>query len=100
MKRVFVNGYGSIGSRIAQFITDDSDIEITGVGKYSHDEKVADAISRGFKVYVPKDKTGEFQRLKISETIKNVVEECELVIDDAPGGVGYTKKKTLYRPKT
>ena len=99
MKRVFVNGYGSIGSRIAQFITDDSDIEITGVGKYSPDEKVADAISRGFKVYVPKDKTGAFQRFKISGTIENAVEECDLVIDAAPGGVGYTNKKTLYEPK-
>jgi len=46
VKKVFVNGYGSIGSRITQFIADDKDIEVMGVGKYSPDEKVADAISR------------------------------------------------------
>ena len=56
MKRVFVNGYGSIGSRIAQFIADDPEIDVVGVGKYSPDEKVTDAVSRGFKVYVPRDK--------------------------------------------
>jgi len=50
----FVNGYGSIGSRIAQFIADDKDITVTGIGKYSPDEKVSDALSRGFNVYVPK----------------------------------------------
>ncbi len=99
MKRVFVNGYGSIGSRIAQFITDDSDIEIIGVGKYSPDEKVGDAISRGFKVYVPKNKVDTFQKSHISGTIEKAVEECDLVIDAAPGGVGYVNKKTLYEPK-
>src|SRR6185312_961351 len=56
MKKVFVNGYGSIGSRITQFIADDKDIEVIGVGKYSPDDKVADAISRGFDVYVAKKK--------------------------------------------
>jgi len=35
MKKVFVNGYGSIGSRIIQFIKDDPEIEVVGVGKYS-----------------------------------------------------------------
>ena len=99
MKRVFVNGYGSIGSRIAQFIDDDNDIEVTGVGKYSPDAKVTDAISRGFKVYVPKDKTEAFKNFKISGTIESIIEECDLVIDAAPGGVGYVNKKTIYEPK-
>ena len=40
MKNVFVNGYGSIGSRIAEFIKDDSEINVIGVGKHSPDEKV------------------------------------------------------------
>jgi len=99
VKRVFVNGYGSIGSRIAQFIDDDNDIEVTGVGKYSPDAKVTDAISRGFKVYVPKDKTDAFKNFKISGTIESIIEECDLVIDAAPGGLGYTNKKTIYEPK-
>jgi len=99
VKRVFVNGYGSIGSRIAQFIDDDNDIEVTGVGKYSPDAKVTDAISRGFKVYVPKDKTEAFKNFKISGTIESIIEECDLVIDAAPGGVGYVNKKTIYEPK-
>ena len=41
MKKVFVNGYGSIGSRIIQFIKDDPEIEVVGVGKYSPDSKVS-----------------------------------------------------------
>jgi len=99
MKKVFVNGYGSIGSRITQFIAGDSDIELIGVGKYSPDEKVSDAISRGFGVYVPKNKLEQFKNFKISGTIEDALEKCDLVIDAAPGGNGYTNKKNLYEPK-
>jgi glyceraldehyde-3-phosphate dehydrogenase (NAD(P)) len=99
VKRVFVNGYGSIGSRIAQFIADDVDIELAGVGKYSPDEKVTDASSRGFNVFVPKAKIDLFKNFKISGTIEDIVQKCDLVIDASPGGIGYTNKKILYEPK-
>ncbi len=99
MKRVFVNGYGSIGSRIAQFIAGDSDIKLLGVGKYSPDDKVSDAISRGFGVYVPKNKVEQFKDFKIAGTIDEALEKCDLVIDAAPAGTGYTNKKNLYEPK-
>ncbi|HJU13872.1 MAG TPA: type II glyceraldehyde-3-phosphate dehydrogenase [Candidatus Nitrosotalea sp.] len=98
MKRVFVNGYGSIGSRIAQFISGDKDIEVTGVGKYSPDEKVADAISRGFKVFVPKKKLESFSKFKVAGTIEDAVSNCDLVIDASPGGLGYVNKKEVYEP--
>ena len=98
MKRVFVNGYGSIGSRIAQFISEDKDIEVTGVGKYSPDEKVADAISRGFRVYVPKNKIDTFKNFKVSGTIEEAVSNCDLIIDASPGGLGYENKKKIYEP--
>ena len=99
MKKVFVNGYGAIGSRITQFIMGDSDIELLGVGKYSPDEKVTDAISRGFKVYVPKTKLDAFKNFKVAGTIEDVLDKSDLVIDASPGGQGYVNKKTLYEPK-
>ncbi len=98
MKKVFINGYGSIGSRIAQFISGDHDIEIIGVGKYSPDEKVGDAISRGFAVCVPKNKIDQFKNFKISGSIEDALSKCDLVIDASPGGSGYANKKNLYEP--
>ena len=80
MKKVFVNGYGSIGSRIAKFIKEDSDIDVIGIGKHSPDENVQHAINDGFSVYVPKSK---------SEDFKNFLETPELrllrVIDSWEG---------------
>ena len=99
MKKVFVNGYGSIGSRITSFLQDDPEISIVGVGKYSPDEKVDLAISKNLKVYVPEKKIDDFQDFKISGTIESALNDCDLVIDASPGGHGFKNKKNLYEPK-
>ena len=99
MKRVFVNGYGSIGSRITNFLKDDHEIEIIGVGKHSPDNKVNEAVSNGFSVYVPKTKESNFKQFDISGNIETALDECDLVIDAAPGGYGFKNKINLYEPK-
>ena len=99
MKKIFVNGYGSIGSRITSFLKDDPEITVVGVGKYSPDEKVEIANSRGLDVYVPESKIDAFGDYKIAGTIESVLDDCDLVIDAAPGGHGYKNKKNLYEPK-
>jgi len=99
MKKVFVNGYGSIGSRISKFINDDPEIELIGVGKYSVDNKVNDAITNGLSVYVPNSKLNSFHEFKISGSIESILDDCDLVIDAAPEGHGYNNKKNLYEPK-
>lgn len=99
MKKIFVNGFGSIGSRITSFIKDDSEISIIGVGKYSPDEKVNVAISKGLDVYVPERKLDDFKDFNIKGTIESALDDCDLVVDAAPGGHGYKNKKSLYEPK-
>ena len=99
MKKVFVNGYGSIGSRITSFLKDDPEVSVIGVGKYSPDDKVNQAISKGLSVYVPDQKVSAFKDFKISGTIESVLDECDLVIDASPEGYGYKNKKNLYEPK-
>ena len=99
MKKVFVNGYGSIGSRIIQFIKDDPEIEVVGVGKYSPDSKVNDAIEKGFKVYVPEKNQNAFSDFTISGNIESALDESDLVIDASPGGQGFKNKKLFYEPR-
>ena len=98
MKRVFVNGYGSIGSRITSFLKDDPQITIVGVGKHSPDEKVRQAISQGLDVYVPRRKEADFEGYGIAGTIESALGGCDLVIDAAPGGQGCRNKAELYGP--
>ena len=99
MKKIFVNGYGSIGSRITSFLKDDPEITVVGVGKYSPDNKVEIAISKGLDVYVPERKLDDFSNYKITGSIESALDECDLVIDAAPEGNGYKNKKNLYEPK-
>ena len=70
MKKVFVNGYGSIGSRIVSFLKDDPEITVVGIGKYSPDDKVTEALSKGLEVYVPENKLENFKNYNISGTIE------------------------------
>jgi len=99
MKKVFVNGYGTIGSRIAKFIKDDSDIVVIGIGKHSPDEKVQHAINDGFSVYVPEDKNDNFKDYNISGSIESILDNCDLVIDASPEGKGFLNKKNIYEPR-
>jgi glyceraldehyde-3-phosphate dehydrogenase (NAD(P)) len=99
VKKVFVNGYGSIGSRVAKFIKDDPDIQIIGVGKYSPDKKVQSAIDNGFSVFVPKNKVDDFKKYKIAGSIESALDDCDLVIDASPSGQGYLNKKNIYESK-
>ena len=98
MKRVFVNGYGSIGSRISNFINDDPEIQLLGVGKYSPDNKTNDIINSGLSVFVPNSRLTNFNNFKISGSIEDALKDCDLVIDATPGGQGYKNKKSLYEP--
>jgi|TARA_B100001750_G_scaffold132173_1_gene105056 glyceraldehyde-3-phosphate dehydrogenase (NAD(P)) len=99
LKKVFVNGYGSIGSRIIQFINDDPEIEVLGVGKYSPDSKINEAISNGYSVFVPKTKINNFDKFAISGDIETALNDCDLVIDASPAGIGFKNKINLYEPK-
>ncbi len=99
MKKIFVNGYGSIGSRIAAFLMDDPEVSVVGVGKYSHDGAVDAAITKGFAVYVPQERLERFPEHKISGTVESALDECDLVIDASPGGRGFANKRDLYEPR-
>lgn len=91
MKRIFVNGYGSIGSRIASFLQDDPAVEVTGVGKYTADADVQKALSRGLRVYAPTDRLDMFGA-SASGSIESAINMSDMVIDASPGGTGISNR--------
>jgi glyceraldehyde-3-phosphate dehydrogenase (EC 1.2.1.12) len=50
MVKVFLNGYGTIGRRIAYALANDKEIEFLGVGKYSIDDRAKEARDLGLNI--------------------------------------------------
>ena len=98
--KIFVNGYGSIGSRIASFLMDDPELVVIGVGKQSPDmQSIKKAKGVGLKVYVPARKLDQFDGMpNIAGTIESALDKADLVVDASPGGCGYINKVELYEP--
>lgn len=98
--RVFINGYGNIGRRLAWALSKDKEIQLVGVAKYSIDDKVKEALDNHFRVFVPNEMIYAFKQkgYNVTGTVNEAVEESDIVIDAAKEGGGYNNKKSLYEP--
>ena len=52
MIKVGVNGYGTIGGRVADAVTKQKDMELVGVTKFTPDYRAKLAIDRGIQIYL------------------------------------------------
>jgi len=98
--KVFINGYGNIGRRLASALSADKEIQFVGVAKYTVDDKVKEALDNRYNVFVPK---GMIQAFKdkgydVTGSVEEAVRQSDFVIDAAKEGGGYDNKKSLYEP--
>lgn len=100
MVKVFINGYGNIGRRLASALAADKEIQLVGIAKYSIDDKVKEAFENRYDVYVPKEAIDAFKEkgYNVTGPIEEAVKQCDLVVDAAREGAGYDNKKNLYEP--
>lgn len=100
MYKVFINGYGIIGGRLATAVSKDNDTDLVGIAKYSADEKTEEAIKKGYKVFVPNKLINEFRKKNydIAGSIEEAVTESDLVIDASSEGNGFKNMIKYYRP--
>ena len=95
--RVGVNGFGTIGKRVAEAIMLQSDMELVGVVKTKPDYAAYYAASRGIPLYTTKENIKEFEEngVPVKGTIEDLLREIDVIVDATPGGVG-EKYKPLY----
>jgi glyceraldehyde-3-phosphate dehydrogenase (NAD(P)) len=96
--RVAINGYGTIGKRVADAVAAQDDMEIAGVVKTRPSFEARIAKEKGYKLYTSaKENIEEFKKSKIdiSGTLDELLEEADIVIDATPGDTGEEYKK-LY----
>ena len=100
MVRIFINGYGNIGRRLATAVSKDKSIELIGVAKYSPDGETQNALDKGYNVFVPSEMKEGFQNknFKISGTVEDAINQADIVIDAAKEGKGFQNKNKYYAP--
>lgn len=100
MINVSVNGYGTIGKRVADAVKKHGKLNLVGVAKYTPDQDAKIANAHGINVFIPKESLAAFtaKGIKVSGTVDGLLEGSDSIVDASADGVG-EKNKQLYIQK-
>ncbi len=100
MLRVGINGYGTIGKRVAHAVSLQDDMKVSGIVKTKPDY-ISKIASREFNIYVPDraaEKKFDDAGIKIKGDLGKLIEDSEVIVDCTPEGKGEENLKT-YKDK-
>ncbi len=98
MIKVCVNGYGTIGRRVADAVRMQKDMSVVGIVKTKPDYVAEDA-ARTFKVFADtKENSKKFEDagIECEGSIEDILDNVDIVVDATPEGVG-ERNMNLYR---
>ena len=96
--RVAINGYGTIGKRVADAVAKQPDMKVVGVAKTRPNFEARAAVERGFPLFVAGDgKIADFgvAGLPVAGTLAEMLEFADVIVDATPEKVGRENAK-LY----
>ncbi|MDW7732604.1 MAG: type II glyceraldehyde-3-phosphate dehydrogenase [Methanolobus sp.] len=95
--KVAINGYGTIGKRVADAVSLQDDMEIIGISKTRPNFEASIAVDKGYAVYAPTEKVDAMKKggISVAGTVEDMVGNADVIVDCTPGGVG-EKNKALY----
>jgi glyceraldehyde-3-phosphate dehydrogenase (NAD(P)) len=98
MIRVGINGYGTIGKRVADAVRAQPDMTVVGVAKTRPNFEAEQARRRGYDLYPAiEDRADQFVEAGIETAgmVEDLVAAADIVVDATPSGIG-EQNKTLY----
>ncbi|MBZ6495369.1 type II glyceraldehyde-3-phosphate dehydrogenase [Natrinema longum] len=98
MLQVAINGYGTIGKRVADAVRQQPDMEVLGVAKTRPNFEAETAIEKGFALYAAVEEREELfaeAGLEIAGPVEDLVADADVVVDATPSGIG-AQNKELY----
>ena len=98
MLRVGVNGYGTIGKRVADAVAAQPDMTVAGVAKTRPNHEAETAVSREYPLYAAvEERADRFDRagIDIAGPVDDLCAEADVVVDATPSGVG-AENRALY----
>jgi glyceraldehyde-3-phosphate dehydrogenase (NAD(P)) len=99
MIKVGVNGYGTIGRRVADAVLKQKDMELIGITKTKPDYKSMLAVAKGIPLYGVDLKSMEAFKTAgytVKGTLNDLLQRVDVVVDCAPEDVG-AENKHLYQ---
>jgi glyceraldehyde-3-phosphate dehydrogenase (NAD(P)) len=99
--KVAINGYGTVGRRVADAVAAQPDMKVIGVVKTKPTFEAHHAVGKGFPLFVNiKENMKAFEEagMKVEGTADSLIQEADIVVDGAPDGIGVENKEKLYVP--
>jgi len=94
--RIAINGYGTIGKRVADAVGLQDDMRLVGVAKTKPNFEAKLAIRKGYPLFaLNKEASAKFAKagLEVEGTLDDLVKDADLVVDCTPEESGY---KSVY----
>jgi glyceraldehyde-3-phosphate dehydrogenase (NAD(P)) len=102
MVRVAINGYGTIGKRLADAVKAQDDMEIVGVVKTSPSFELYHAQQLGFPIYANNQENVETFKaagILVEGTVEDLLDKADIVFDCTPNKMGAANVEKLYKPR-
>jgi len=99
--KVAINGYGTIGKRVADAVMKQDDMKIVGVSKTRPTFEARMAVEKGYPLFVGvPDNVGKFEEagIKTEGTTEDLLQKADVVVDCTPNKVGAENKEKYYIP--
>ncbi|BBD72608.1 glyceraldehyde-3-phosphate dehydrogenase [Sulfodiicoccus acidiphilus] len=99
MIKVAVNGYGTIGKRVADAVSKQPDMKLIGVTKMTPNFEAVQAIKKGIRLYTSKENMKVFEGvgIKVEGDVESLLEEADVIVDATPNGVGAKYRQTYQK---
>ncbi len=95
MINVAINGYGTIGKRVADAVAAQKDMKVIGVSKTRPNAEAFVAKHRGYPLYIADlSKKPAFEKagLTVAGSVEEMCKAADIIVDATPGDVGATNR--------
>jgi glyceraldehyde-3-phosphate dehydrogenase (NAD(P)) len=99
MIQVGVNGYGTIGKRVADAVRAQPDMELVGVAKTRPNFEASTAVEKGYDLYAAiEERKPQFAEagIDVAGDVEELVAASDVIVDACPSGIGADNAE-MYR---
>jgi len=96
MIRVAINGYGTIGKRVADAVNAQPDMEVVGVSKTKPSAEAYIAAKKGYPLYIAdisKKEVFTKAEIEVAGSVGDMIDNADVVVDATPGGIGASNRE-------